>query len=856
MVTLVSNIIKSVEVSDHHYDDQRYEKYLKSKRNLARALRILLKDSPHLKELANEPEIFAMEFLKDAESGAKLSHYFREFCSEALNLLGKEFFVLPIDDIDMSLDKGFEILENIRRYISIDKILVFLSGFFSLYYNIVKSNFFKQFLADQSLHVPEKFPEVFTGDKKKKLSRLIDDLTVQYLLKIMPAYNRIKLSGINRKLWRKKIDEIKINDNGKFINFNVLWEVFSEQFFFYSGKKKDFLNPRECNVAILIPFSVRGFVNFIKILVEYYDPSNNSYKKISEFYQNLLSVFKSNFLKEDMEDLYEELKSLPGNKFLGTLVEILYLNLRGLNYWLLEPPGDPFSREGEDLRQIYLLIQLGIHISFKKRPFLLLDVINRLGLAFELINSYEPVVFDSEKVVEINREILEILEADFSEFVVKCLKYNDIRQTIGHLIGRLPLRPPDWWYGLLFLTKRRKRYRESNIFNTMVPFAFVFSKEKLYQKLYQKPYVFYFLRTILDKKPKLKELLLEKRTTKKQKKKRKNKENGEGNIRFLESPDFFPAVREWEVRVDETGRWLLYFFSSLYYPFKADSGSFWTVSIFTALANLQCLLEKELPEPEEELCEALKQDLPYFPLEGAIEEENEEGKEEHQEDSDESLPKPSPEWAKIIRAWWVWARKELQNEKTFLPAPVLSRSIHRLYDNLRAIKDELAPWERSLGFVVSRWILAFWQALLAEEVAFRSGRREYLPRIIRGAGLFEEKEQGKLDRFLAMGHFAKIFIYCPIFLALVEKRIRSHLLQREETPSFFKSLDLKKFNFYIRYHFRDQNLRETLGREAIKIDPYTAFCALTVPTYSAKIEINKNKFLQKLAKYLQKVANL
>ena len=817
LITVISNITNEVERKERfHRFSEEEEKYREAKNRLARALRVILRDSPHLKELATEPEIFAAEALKDAESGARLAQYFREFCAAALALLDRDFFVLPIDDIDMMLSQGYEVLETIRKYLSHDKILVILSGYFPLYRDITKVSFFKQLLGAENNKLPEKVPEIFENDKESLLER-IEDLTIQYLLKIMPAYNRIEIKGINRKIWQKEI-ELRIEGRNN-IDFKKLWKIFCEEFFFLPQNLEiDLFDPQKYSPAIILPFSARGFVNFAKILDEYYRDNGFPVSHPVDFWAQFLEIYISNFLKLNLEDLWDHLRRVPASAHFGTLAALLFEHRKALgpNYWLLEPPGDPLSREGEDLRQIYLLIQLGINLLFRERSLSMVDFINWFSIAKEIIfqSSHER---NSEK----------------ESRVKAILRYsNHIKDTIGHLLGLIWSKDSRLIAGALLLTKRRQRYGESQIMNTMVPYVYVATWEDFYRK----DYAFTFQKKVLEDL--------------------KNEGVDPQNaVQHLESPDLFPAEENWEARADETARWLLYFFSTLYYPRKAEVESYWTVSFFTALANLQGFLEKELPEDIEELQKTLALNVPFYPMEGATFEE-EEGEKEEKEKEKETWLSPKEEWARVIREWWFWAREELEDRgrEILLPAPVLSRAVHRFYDNLRALSEELSLWERNLGFVVSRWILAFWQALLTEEYAFRSGQRENVQRIIRGNGIFAEegKEREKLDKFLPEAHFSRIFIYCPIFLGLVKENIREELLRFEEAPDFIKDF---KFEVTYRLPYLRQKLPLPNEQANFTKDPYTIFSALTVslPPRIPKVPFKRDEFLEKLAENLTKV---
>lgn len=102
-----------------------------------------------------------------------------------------DYFIIAFDDADMNSQYGWEILELIRKYLNSPKIITIIAGDLELYTSIVKYNLRKQQndnIEDQKLEVSAE----------------------EYILKLFPFKNRIKLSGlqslstnpdVNEKIW-------------------------------------------------------------------------------------------------------------------------------------------------------------------------------------------------------------------------------------------------------------------------------------------------------------------------------------------------------------------------------------------------------------------------------------------------------------------------------------------------------------------------------------------------------------------------------------------------------------------------------------------------------------------------------
>ena len=147
--------------------------------------------------------------LNNVKSAYDLEKNFHELVDSALKILGKDFFVLAFDDIDVDMSKGWRVLETLRKYLTTPKLVVFLSGNLTLYsYNV-------------RLHQWKQFKEL-KGFEERDYKDQVNQLEGQYLLKVLKPENRIQLRTL---LDYKQIFETKyeIKEEGKEIK-----EVYSD----------------------------------------------------------------------------------------------------------------------------------------------------------------------------------------------------------------------------------------------------------------------------------------------------------------------------------------------------------------------------------------------------------------------------------------------------------------------------------------------------------------------------------------------------------------------------------------------------------------------------------------------------
>ncbi len=106
-------------------------------------------------------------------------HLYIEFC---INFLKKDAIVLPIDDVDMAMNKSHEVLETIRRLLSCPQIIPLVCG---------DKHIYQKILIDHFAH----------ASNSKYQNRVPIDLETakyladQYLLKVFPEHLRIGLSS-------------------------------------------------------------------------------------------------------------------------------------------------------------------------------------------------------------------------------------------------------------------------------------------------------------------------------------------------------------------------------------------------------------------------------------------------------------------------------------------------------------------------------------------------------------------------------------------------------------------------------------------------------------------------------------
>lgn len=128
-----------------------------------------------------------MDKLRALFGNKHLADRVQEFFKAVLQLLGKKLLVLPIDDVDTSLNRAFENLEIVRRYLTTPYVLPIVSGDRELYREVTWRDFHGRLTKD-SKYKPE-----------QAYSTAVE-LANEYQRKVLPLPGRLFMPPVSEYL--------------------------------------------------------------------------------------------------------------------------------------------------------------------------------------------------------------------------------------------------------------------------------------------------------------------------------------------------------------------------------------------------------------------------------------------------------------------------------------------------------------------------------------------------------------------------------------------------------------------------------------------------------------------------------
>jgi hypothetical protein len=136
-------------------NDGEIKQAQRNKPEQSRALNLALDQLAHaLEAVETQKERHGMDKVRAMYGNKQLADSVHDFFLEAVRLLDKQLLILPIDDVDTSLNLAFENLEIIRRYLTTPYVLPIVSGDRALYHEVTWRDFHGRLTRD-SQHLSE-----------------------------------------------------------------------------------------------------------------------------------------------------------------------------------------------------------------------------------------------------------------------------------------------------------------------------------------------------------------------------------------------------------------------------------------------------------------------------------------------------------------------------------------------------------------------------------------------------------------------------------------------------------------------------------------------------------------------------
>lgn len=138
--------------------------------------------------------------LAKATEGFHLERHFNGFIEQSLDCLKANAFLVTFDDIDTQFERGWPVLESVRKYLTSPHLITLISGDLELYSTLVRSAQIEAIGqaaldSDRPSRKHHNIDDSCTFDNDKLVQR-INLLEEQYLMKVLKPENRIYMHSL------------------------------------------------------------------------------------------------------------------------------------------------------------------------------------------------------------------------------------------------------------------------------------------------------------------------------------------------------------------------------------------------------------------------------------------------------------------------------------------------------------------------------------------------------------------------------------------------------------------------------------------------------------------------------------
>ncbi len=351
--------------------DQKYAEYDRRKEwkdavhQLARGLHSLENVGIGMKNEHWHDDYFVVESgLKQVNGALNLEANFRKMVDTALSILNKKAFLIAFDDIDVDMEKGWPVMETIRKYLTTDKIIVLLSGNLRLYSLNVRRHQWEQL---------GKLPTEWEKDADFKT--IVSEVEGQYLMKLLKAENRVFLHSIMDNIRSQKYKYLILDDvtPQKEQIIQPIKQIYKEAL-----KELGIVSRTQSNIFCnyLLSLSVRSQMHFIRgINTRNQDGTRRKTQIVDQF---MARMYAANI----------DIDYAINHPQMINMVTLKYLVNQDFDLYLLMP-----SVEDEDINGCVTGLSFLFAKKVTKNPFLIFDYFIRIGYMRNLLLACEDNYF-------------------------------------------------------------------------------------------------------------------------------------------------------------------------------------------------------------------------------------------------------------------------------------------------------------------------------------------------------------------------------------------------------------------------------------------------------------------------------
>ncbi|MDO5449942.1 MAG: hypothetical protein Q4F30_03525 [Akkermansia sp.] len=304
-IHLLGRVYKILEDSfkEWNINEEKKEKIhaaLENLRQMSSGLQVLMDADEALKK-SDTPDFFLENCIDKCASSVHLRKKLDELLDHLSKITRADVFLVTIDDADLNFSKCEDVLEYIRKYMQSPRLIFIFAGDMQLYSHIVRGMQLNNF--------GEKLLNHDTAAHNDMRNMLLDSMEEQYLMKIFPVDNRIKIQNLKDIL--ENSSEIYVKYKGGKEDKTRIQDLIQELMVSQLN-----VDSAQIFSDLIYALPLRSFLFLLRYLTNNPENPNSPesaqyiWKGIQEVATQSLNKFNINFTQEgagDIESLYKNI---------------------------------------------------------------------------------------------------------------------------------------------------------------------------------------------------------------------------------------------------------------------------------------------------------------------------------------------------------------------------------------------------------------------------------------------------------------------------------------------------------------------------------------------------------------------
>lgn len=265
-------VFKTKQESDNHQE----------KRNLVKLFQKVHSDIALIhtdKQTILKDKSISLESLVNLGSAVTLKDNLYKLIKEYLSYMGKDVLVLSIDDLDMNIVAGEQMLEEIRKYLILPQVVILMAAKYEQIEEVMHQKHYQHF---EKLTKQYEAIDKYQGSTlASKMNTEIHNKTYRYLEKFFPIAHRIHMPS-TMDLEAELV--VTLNGTVRYESIYVgIASMLVDRFDYYVVTKQHF--------QYIMPTNLRGLINFIYFIYQVDKKDRNKISVLSRYFNE--SVIKS-----------------------------------------------------------------------------------------------------------------------------------------------------------------------------------------------------------------------------------------------------------------------------------------------------------------------------------------------------------------------------------------------------------------------------------------------------------------------------------------------------------------------------------------------------------------------------------